>query len=507
MLGKQRISSSLIGFLLAACSPLLCAQATSHGLGQFTAQGDIGEVLHPGSASYEATQGIYSITGSGENTWFRSDQLHLVWQQMTGDADLSAEIEFPVKGGNAHRKAMLMFRQSLAPDSAYIDIARHGDGLTSLQYRGATGEITREIQTRQSGPRRVRLVKRGDFFYVFYAGEVGDWKYSGAAMKLPLHGAFYVGIGVCSHDNQVLEKVIFSHVKLSNAARPEGSSTLYSTLETVPIASGDRRVATVTATHFEAPNWLGDNSGFLVNEGGSLRIFRTGSDAFEQVSIAGESLSCNNDHAPSPDGRHIAFSASATGSGSRVYTVPVTGGKPARITDNEPSYFHGWSPDGRTLAFTGQRKGEFDIYTIPAAGGPETRLTSAAGLDDGPEYSPDGEHIYFNSERSGHMQIWRMHPDGTGQEQVSHTSTNDWFPHISPDGRWMVYMAYAPGVIGHPPNKDVTLQLMSLETQKVTLLAELFGGQGTINVPSWSPDSTHIAFVSYALVPELGGEQ
>src|SRR5262249_31237907 len=154
-----------------------------------------------------------------------------------------------------------------------------------------------------------------------------------------------------------------------------------------------------------------------------------------------------------------------------------------------PSYWHGWSPDGNTLVFCGERSGEFDIYAISANSGEETRLTTAKGLDDGPEYSPDGQYIYFNSERTGTMQIWRMKPDGSGQEQLTSDDWNNWFPHISPDGTKMVFLSYEKDVKGHPQNQDVMLRIMSLADKKVTVLAKLFGGQGTLNVNSWSPDS------------------
>jgi Tol biopolymer transport system component len=181
--------------------------------------------------------------------------------------------------------------------------------------------------------------------------------------------------------------------------------------------------------------------------------------------------------------------------------MPITGNSPRRVTKNAPSYWHGWSPDGKTLAFVGQRNGDFDIYTSPVEGGEETRLTTAPGLDDGPEYSPDGRFIYFNSERSGHMQIWRMKVDGSNQEQVFTDDNNNWFPHISPDGKYMLFLTFDKSVSGHPENKDVTLRLMTLADKKIKVLASLFGGQGTNNVPSWSPDSKSVAFVSYALVP------
>ncbi len=214
---------------------------------------------------------------------------------------------------------------------------------------------------------------------------------------------------------------------------------------------------------------------------------------------------CNNDHGISPDGTQLAISDNSQGDKeSQVYVVPIGGGAPRQITHTTPSYWHGWSPDGKTLAFVGQRNGDFDIYAIPAAGGEEMRLTTAKGLDDGPEYSPDGKYIYFNSERTGHMQIWRMKPDGSEQEQVFSDDLNNWFPHISPDGQWMVFLTYGAEVNGHPENKDVMLRLMSLDPKaekKITVLAKFFGGQGTINVPSWSPDSKRLAFVSYMLVP------
>ena len=171
------------------------------------------------------------------------------------------------------------------------------------------------------------------------------------------------------------------------------------------------------------------------------------------------------------------------------------------MTELAPSYWHGWSPDGRTLAYCAERKGEFDIYTMPVGGGAETRLTDAQGLDDGPDYSPDGKTIYFNSDRTGRMQVWRMKTDGSEQAAVTTDEWNNWFPHPSPDGKSLVFLSYEPDVKGHPENKDVMLRVLTLATGKIEVIAKLFGGQGTINVPSWSPDSRKLAFVSYQLRP------
>ncbi len=472
-------------------------------LGTFQGLQDVGTVLHPGSATYDAATGSYTISGSGENMWFGRDDFHFVWTKASGDVSLTADIAFVGTTGNNHRKAVLMIRQSLDPGSPMVDLARHGDGLTSLQFRDAPAANTHEVESNVSAPKTVRIVKRGDYFYAFVSSPDAKLTPAGASTKLHLEGEYYIGIGVCSHDKDVTETAIFSNVKLVNLPPATGKPVLVSTLETTTVASTDRHVEYVTADHFEAPNWSRDGGFFLFNQGG--KVYRLPLKSTQPVVIpTGPQDRCNNDHGISPDGQSIAISDSSGSSGkSSVYVLPIGGANSrARSPRLRPPTGTGWSPDGKTLAFTGQRDGEFDIYTIPVTGGAETRLTTAKGLDDGPEYSPDGQYIYFNSERSGLMQIWRMKADGSEQERVLTDETNDWFPHISPDGQWMVFLSYEKDVTGHPAEKDVMLQLMSMTDKKVHVLAKLFGGQGTINVPSWSPDSKKLAFVSYELLPE-----
>lgn len=483
--------------LIAQSRPEPMGQGHPEPLGIFEDHGDVGTVLNTGSARYDSARQTYTITGSGENMWFGVDDFQFVWKKVSGDVAISADIAFVGDKGNNHRKAVLMIRQSLDGNSPAVDIARHGDGLTSLQFRTAAGADDHEVQSNVSGPQRVRLEKRGDSFYAFVSGKDGHLQPAGASTKLALTEPFYIGIGVSAHDKDATETAVFSNVKIENLSMAgDQYLTLYSSLETVSIASTDRRVAYVAQAHFEAPNWSRDGSYFLFNQEGGIYRLALNSDTPVRIATEPE-VHCNNDHGISPDGTMIAISDSTKTGKSMVYTLPIGGGTPRQITENAPSYWHGWSPDGKTLAFTGQRGDNFDIYSIPVQGGQEKRLTTAPGLDDGPEYSPDGNWIYFNSERTGSMQIWRMHPDGSNQEQVITSDTNDWFPHISPDGKWMVFLSYEKGVSGHPPNKDVTLNLMSLADKKIKVLAKLFGGQGTINVPSWSPDSAKVAFVSY----------
>ena len=273
-----------------------------------------------------------------------------------------------------------------------------------------------------------------------------------------------------------------------------------SRLEIVTVATGRRRVVYQAQEHFEAPNWLRDGKTLIFNQSGRLFTIPIagGEPRLLDTGPAGQ---CNNDHGLSPDGAMLAISSSHEGRGSLIYVLPTAGGTPRLVTPRGPSYWHGWSPDGRTLAYCAERGGQYDIYTIDLAGGPERRLTNSPGLDDGPDYSPDGRHIYFNSERTGLMKIWRMDSAGGDQQQVTHDADHaDWFPHPSPDGQWLVFLSYDQSVKGHPPNKDVTLRIMPLPAGKPRTLLTLHGGQGTINVPSWSPDSREFAFVSYRVV-------
>ena len=276
----------------------------------------------------------------------------------------------------------------------------------------------------------------------------------------------------------------------------------YSILETVDVQTGARKVLKEFDYVTEAPNWTQDGKFLVYNSRGHLYTYELATGAIQELD-SGFAVDCNNDHVLSPDNTQIAISHfTYEDARSRIYIIPFAGGSPVQVTEKGPSYLHGWSPDGRHLAYCAERGGQYDIYTVAVDGGPETQLTDLPGLDDGPEYAPDGRHIWFNSTRTGLMQVWRMETDGANPTQMVRVDANCWFPHVSPDGRQVVYIVYnkddvAPG--DHPANKDVEIRLVPAGGGESRTVAKLFGGQGTMNVNSWSPDNRTIAFVSYRL--------
>lgn len=275
-----------------------------------------------------------------------------------------------------------------------------------------------------------------------------------------------------------------------------------STLEVFDIKSNERTVILTEDDHFEAPNWSRDGSFFIINQNGKL--VKVGMDGKKEPIHTGIANRCNNDHGISPDGKTLVLSHNVEDGKegwltSCIFTVPITGGDPVRITENVPSFWHGWSSDGKTLVYIAKRGESFNIYAIPTVGGNEIQLSDSEGLDDGPDYSHDGAYIYYNSIASGTMEIWRMKADGSDKKQLTSDTYSNWFPHPSPDGQHMVYISYLEDQgSAHPAMKKVALKLYSLKDQTIRTLCEFTGGQGSLNVPSWSTDGKRFAFVSYA---------
>jgi TolB protein len=308
--------------------------------------------------------------------------------------------------------------------------------------------------------------------------------------------------------------------KLIPAEQKQNPSSVRSKISIYDLDSKSVRVVYAADKLWEAPNWSPDGKYLLANSGGALYRFVLDANGKSQPEKLGldAAYECNNDHGISGDGKLLAFSAShGPSQESQVFVASSDGAKPRLLTPNHPSYFHGWSPDGTWLAFVGERGGHFNIFRIPVDGGNEQRLTSSPVYDDGPDYSPDGKWIYINSNRSGGWDIWRFPAAGAGPgdsqaERITSDELEDWFPHPSPDGKWLVFLSFPKGTPGHDVKTNVQLRMMPMPKSdaraagqnasgSLQVLTKFFGGQGTINVNSWSPDSKKFAFVSYELLP------
>jgi TolB protein len=500
---KKTALAKTIAFPLLLVSFQFAFSQENH-LGIFDGHGDIGNQVKPGSATFIPQTQQYVISGAGYNIWNDHDEFHFVWKRMNGDFILYTRAEFVGDSGvENHRKVGWMVRKNLDGNSPHVNVVEHGDGLTSLQFRRTAGATTEEKRSQLTHANILQLERKGNS-YTMRVARFGQPFVTEQVSDIDLGDDVYVGLFVGSHNADVLETGVFRDVRITvpfkGVADGNTAMTLGSNLEILDIATGNREIIQTRPYSIQGPNWSRDGKTIIYNSSHGL-LYNFDLATRKESALNTEAVQHNNnDHVISFDGKMLGLSSNVANlGGSIIYTVPFTGGNPHQVTPKGPSYLHGWSPDGKDLVFCAERNGEFDVYKIPATGGQEQRLTDAKGLDDGPEYTPDGSHIYFNSVRSGLMQIWRMKPDGSEQEQVTNDEFNNWFAHISPDGKWMVFISFLKDEVppgSHPPYKHVYLRLMPIVGGIPKVIAYVYGGQGTINTPSWSPDGKKVAFIS-----------
>ncbi len=487
-------------FLLFSLS--IFAQTPSK-IGLFDERTNVGNPAIKGNVSYNPTTQEYTMEGAGINMWAKTDQLNFLWKKIKGDFIISASVKFVGAGTDPHRKIGIIARNTLAANSAYADACVHGLDLTSLQYRVAEDSVTNQVVVSSFNPTHIEFQRIGNII-TFSAATQGE-NYKSVSKEIVLNEEVFAGLFICSHNEKVVEKAIFSNVRITIPADKDFKpyrDYLASHIEIMEVKTGLRKILHTAPNSLQAPNWTKDGKYLIYNNSAGLMFKYFLADSKEEQLNTGKVISNNNDHVLSFDGKMIGLSSYlGDPRKSTIYIMPTMGSdNPVQITDPAwgHSWFHSWSPDSKKLIYMCERNGQQDICSIDIVTKKETALTKNTSLDDGPEYSPDGKYIYFNSVRTGTMKIWRMKPDGSNQEQVTFDEYNDWFPHFSPDGKQILYISFPPDIdpVSHPFYKKVMLRIMPTSGGIPQTIAYIYGGQGTINTPSWSPDGKYVAFIS-----------
>lgn len=496
-----------------------CGQTNAVGVFQYHA--DIGNPKNKGAASYDEATQTYTIKGSGFNIWFNRDEFHYLYNKLKGNFILTANFAFIGAGRNSHRKIGWMIRESADEAAASMNAVIHGDGLTVLQWRPLRGAYMRdpedEIFFAKKTPFQIIQLERSGKKMIMRVANPGEPLQEVGWHQMPeMKDSVLAGLFIGSHDSDVVEEAKVWNVRIDKpvpdgySPSPQIQKTLASAqgvvgcrLETMNVFDGKRKTIRESTGKFEAPNWMPDGKRLLYNENGSLYLIPAEGGTPQKLNTDTVNK-INNDHGISFNGKLLAISSSRQGmpgGGSAVYVLPLAGGTPKLVTEQTPSYWHGWSPNNKDVTIVAQRNGSkiYNLYKVDVNTGKEVPLTSnTTGHVDGPEYSPDGQYIYYNANPTGTMQLWRMKEDGSAKEQLTFDEYHNWFPHLSPDGKWIAFISFPTDIDpdSHPSYKRVMLRLMPAAGGAPRVIAYLYGGQGTINVNSWSPDSRHLAFVS-----------
>jgi len=509
---RRRSSLTYLALLLAqlGSSAFAVPRIAADPIGVFRAQSDVGAAATPGGGHYDAAADCYTLSSAGANTWYHVDAFHYVWLTASGDWTLTAEIRFPPPAyghePNPHRKGILMFRQSLDAGSANAALAVHGSGMTALQYRQGRGENTQDVEINIDLPKTVRIEKRGDLVTAFVSRHGEPLHAVGASTRIHLRSPYYVGLGALSHDIGTTDTVQFAHVSLRRPdAAKRSPPVLYSTLQTLQIEDQFRRASLIRHVPglMQSVNWAADAKALYVAEDGHLNkiaVLDPPTEAAPQAVATGKLVGCSGNDGMSPDGKWLAVSCRESLQAlHQIYMLPAGGGDPVGPLTHgaQSSFFHAWSADSRTIAFTRGSASKADIYTIAADGGAESRLTRDT-LNDGPDFSPDGVYVYFDSSRSGASQIWRMHVDGTQPEQITDDAYENSSPHVSPDGKYLAFLSQPADVrtgVG-----DAELRIIAFHDGLIRSLVHFQGNRDSFAMYSWG-DLNHLAFISYERQP------
>ncbi len=458
------------------------------------------------AAVYDPAEQTYTLSTEGAAAIASQRSLPLAWSQIRGDFIVQATVRWAGVGSGARGKVGIVARQTLGAEAPYAAGCVEASPRTTLEYRRGDGAAVEQVDVSSFHPTEIQLARSGNRF-TFSSAVFGEG-YKSVSVELDLDPQSYVGLFLGPAEGGTAQKALFTNVRVIIPApadfRPY-RDYLGSHLEVMDVSTGWRKILHSEPGSIQAPNWTRDDKLIYNSSSGVMYTYDLATGGIAELDT-GSRRQNNNDHVLSFDGKMLALSNYAGEPRRSVaFILPVEGsGDPVQITspDRGHTYLHGWSPDGKKLVFTGGRNGETgdyrNLWSVDIDTKVETALTPPGTLDDGPEYTPDGQYIYFNSVRTGTMQIWRMHPDGSDPEQVTFDEYNNWFPHVSPDGEWIVYIAFPKGIDpwSHPFYQQCYIRSMPASGGAPKTIGYLYGGQGSMNTPNWSPDSRRIAFVS-----------
>ncbi|PRX43241.1 TolB family protein [Salegentibacter salegens] len=471
-------------------------------LGVFENEVTIGGTNPIGELDYNSDLQEYSFVFSQDAEPGGSNPFHYLYKSIQGNFILRTQLSFEDDAGSESNAGWII-RDNLGPKSAEVIAQVKNSGTASLRSNTIEGLKSEEVPISQVSV--LQLERRGNVYY-FSSAEWGDPFTTVKIENENLRSEVFAGLFFKPGSKEASGKVIVSNVRIIKPAGPDFEQYqeyLGSNLEILNVETGKRKILYNSAHSIQAPNWVNKDKDLIYNSNGYLYRYDLKSEKVEQIET-GFATNNNNDHVFSFDESILGISHhnhEDDGASSLYIMDPAGDTLPQKITRDGvgASYLHGISPDNKRLIFTGDRKGKMDIYSIDIDTKKETQLTDTEYLDDGSEYSPDGKYIYFNSNRNGKMHLWRMKPDGSEQEQLTFDPKhNDWFPHVSPDGKWIAFISFPPEIDSgdHPFYQRCLLRLMPVDGGEPKVIAYIYGGQGSINVPSWSSDSKHIAFVT-----------
>ncbi len=478
-------------------------------LGIFTNRMDLKHTKKEGSFEYIKHLQLYKLKNAESDTLYSNNEY--LYNEISGNFILTANFKLTNKELESDIKIGWMIRESKKEDSDGISISINGNGLICMACGGFKDEFKENdkepILNLKKKYEILQLERKGTEF-VFRGGNFGEALHIIARRNINyLPNKVFVGLFINSFNYDPELKAEIWNVRIDQPVFEDYDTDMEGylgcRLEILDPFNGKRKVIYQESDRFEAPNWMPDGKNLLFNKSGSLYKIPINGGKPQKLNT-GSLDRINNDHGISFNGKLLAISHNRKGfpkGGSTIYVLPLEGGEPKLITKDTPSYWHGWAPNNKEVVYVAKRNGEdiFNIYKASIIDKEETKLTHfTSGHADGPEYSPDGKYIYYNSSESGIMQLWRIDSDGSNPKQLTFDEENDWFPHISPDGKWILYLSFPAEipVNSHPSYKKVMLRIMPVHGGESKVVAYLYGGQGTINVPSWSPDSKYVAFVS-----------